>query len=99
MASSTRYSGCATVPRISSCSSTSSGRPRDRCRRVPASKTTRRPSGSVVLGSSSATQTSYEQRQTWSSRSSERSGELGLVEHLDEGWAAAVSLAQVDELL
>jgi hypothetical protein len=55
--------------------------------------------GSVVLGSFSATQTSYEQRQTQSSRSRERSGELRLVEHLDEGWAAAVLLAQVEELV
>jgi hypothetical protein len=52
-----------------------------------------------VLGSFSATQTSYEQRQTQSSRSRERSGELRLVEHLDEGWAAAVLLAQVEELV
>lgn len=29
----------------------------------------------------------------------ERSGELCLVEHLDEGWAAAVLLAQVEELV
>jgi hypothetical protein len=31
--------------------------------------------------------------------SSERSGELCLVEHLNEGWAAAVLLAQVEELV
>src|SRR5580692_4365337 len=40
---------------MSSCSSTSSGRPSAKCRRVPASNTTRRPSGSAVRGSLSAT--------------------------------------------
>src|ERR1035437_5732229 len=41
---------------MSSCSSASAGRPRAKCRRVPASNTTRRPSGSVVLGSVAATE-------------------------------------------
>src|ERR1035437_9546801 len=41
---------------MSSCSSASSGRPRAKCRRVPASNTTRRPSGSAVVRSVAATE-------------------------------------------